>query len=88
MVTVKTSCHNSNCPQRERVWYSQPKMPGTRIPAGNFLLSFAILVAGGSASKTLQILKHMGLSSMNLSTFFKNQRICLLVHVHTTLAGF
>jgi len=37
-------------------------MPGTKMPAGNLLLSFAILVGGGSASKVMQIFKHMGLA--------------------------
>ena len=39
------------------------------IPAGNLLLSFAILIAGGSASRTLRIFEHMGLGSISLSTF-------------------
>lgn len=34
-------------------------MPGTQIAAGNFLLCFAILMAGGSASEGLNIFQHM-----------------------------
>ncbi|XP_044164900.1 uncharacterized protein LOC122948870 [Acropora millepora] len=34
----------------------------------------AILVAGGSASKVLQIFSHMGLGCVSLNTFFKYQR--------------
>ena len=41
---VKTTC--SVC-KKENTWHSQPTMPGSGIPAGNFLLCMAILVAGG-----------------------------------------
>ena len=51
MVEIASSCANPNCKDNKRLWRSQPDMPGTRIPAGNFLLSFAILVAGASATK-------------------------------------
>jgi hypothetical protein len=50
-------------------------MTGTKIPAGNFLLSFAILVAGKSATKVLRVFNHMGLKCISLSTFFKHQRV-------------
>ena len=33
-------------------------MPGTKLPAGNFLLCLAILLAGGSASKVFTIFGH------------------------------
>lgn len=75
MAVVKTICNNPTCSNKETVWKSQPLMPGTKISAGNFLLCFAILIAGGSASKTLQIFKHMKLSCISLSTFFKQQRV-------------
>ncbi|KAJ7369717.1 hypothetical protein OS493_036999 [Desmophyllum pertusum] len=74
MAVVHTTCQNPKCPQKENVWHSQPNMPGTRIPAGNFLLCFAILLAGGSASKVIQIFSHMGLACISLSTFFQHQR--------------
>ena len=73
MVVVTTTCQNPKCPQKEKVWFSQPYMPGTKIPAGNFLLCFAILMAGGSASKVIQIFGHMGLACICLSTFFQHQ---------------
>ena len=50
-------------------------MPGTLTSAGNLLLSFAILVAGGCASKVLRIFGHMGLGRISLSTFFRHQRV-------------
>ena len=31
---------------KEYIWRSQPKMPGTQISAGNFLLNMATLLAG------------------------------------------
>ena len=36
-------------------------MKGTRIPAGNLLLSFATLVAGASASKIFRVFSHVGM---------------------------
>ena len=77
MVTIKITCHNPKCPKRNGEWQSQPKMPGTKIPAGNFLLSFAILLGGGSASKVFQIFSHMGLACISLNTYFKHQRVSM-----------
>ena len=54
---------------------ASPLMPGTKIAAGNVLLSFAILVAGSSESKVLQVLHHMGLACISLSTYFRHQRV-------------
>ena len=71
---VKTTC--STC-KKENVWHSQPTMPESSIPAGNSLLCMAILLAGGSASKVLQIFSHMGLGCVSLSTFFKYQRVSI-----------
>lgn len=77
MVEVTTTCSNLKCPKRECSWRSQPNMPGTKMPAGNFLLCFAILVAGGSASKVFQIFGHMGLACLSLTTFFEHQRVSM-----------
>jgi len=46
-------------------------MPGTGILAANFLLCMAILLAGGSAKKVLQIFTHMGLGCVSLNTYLK-----------------
>ncbi len=75
MVEIASSCANPNCKDKERLWRSQPDMPGTRIPAGNFLLSFAILVAGASATKIRTVFSHMGLSCISLSTYFSHQKV-------------
>lgn len=50
-------------------------MTGTQIAAGNFLLSFAILVAGLYASKVLRVFKHMGVACISLRTFFYHQHV-------------
>ena len=75
MAKVVTICTNQSCNKKQHTWNSQPDMPGTKIPAGNFLLSFAILIAGGPASKVFRIFKHMGLSCIPLATFFHHQRV-------------
>ena len=75
MVQVILTCANEKCSQKDNVWYSQPWMPGSRIAAGNFLLSFSTLVSGGCASKIFQIFKNMGLCCISLKTFFKHQKV-------------
>ena len=75
MLEVKTVCQNVLCPKRINVWRSQPYIEGTNIPAGNLLLCFAILVAGGSATKVFMVFSHMGLACLTLCTFFKHQRV-------------
>lgn len=73
-VVIKTVCTNSNC-RKEFIWSSQPFMPGTKILAGNFLISMAVLFAGGSFTKVRQIFLHMGLACTSLSTFFRHQQV-------------
>ena len=75
---VKTSCNNPEC-MKQSTWYSQPLIPGSHIPAGNFLLYLCILLTGGSATKVLQMFKHMGLGCVSLGTFFKYQRVCRFI---------
>jgi len=50
-------------------------MPGLKIPAGYFLLSLSILLAGGSATKVFKMFLHMGLGCVSLNTYFKYQRV-------------
>ena len=75
MVQVSTTCCNKKCLKRENTWKSQPHMTGTLIPAGNFFLSFAILVGGGSPNKLLCIFRHVGMACISLTTYFDHQRI-------------
>jgi len=50
---VRTCCNNPKCNKKD-TWYSQPQIPGMKIPAGNFLLSISILLAKGSLLKVQQ----------------------------------
>ena len=74
MAEVTTICVNPGCGKRTR-WFSQPMFPGTKIAAGNLLLSFGILVAGTSATKVFRVLQHMGMKCVSFTTFFKYQRV-------------
>ena len=78
-VVITTNCSHPKCGRRQDVWRSQPYMPDTMVNAGDFLLCFAILLSGGSASKVINLFKHMGLSSISLATFFQHQRVCKTV---------
>ena len=79
MVEVTTTCSNPKCPRKETTWKSQPPMPGTRIPAGNFLLCMSNLVSGASASKVLQVFRNMGLACLSLSTYFEHQCVSHII---------
>ncbi len=74
-VIVYTHCGNPDCKQKDSVWRSQPNMEGTKIPAGNFLLSFTTLVAGASISKVQRVFNRMGLACISLTTFFQHQKV-------------
>ena len=76
-VQVSTTCCNKKCLKWENTWKSQPHTTGTLIPAGNFLLSFAILVAGGFTSKLLRIFRYMGMACMSLTTCFDHQWVII-----------
>ena len=71
MVTVKQQC--TKC-IRGYVWNSQSFMPHGKYPAGNVLLSLAVLMAGASISKVLLVFRHLGLSCYSSRTFFSHQR--------------
>ena len=70
MVTVYQDC--KNCGSKAFQWRSQPLVLG-KYPAGNILLSFAILMAGGSVAKVLLVCRHMGLAVYSARTFFVHQ---------------
>ena len=48
-----TVCVNPQCRKRA-TWFSQPNFPGTKIAAGNFLLSYGIILAGTSAVQSAE----------------------------------
>lgn len=70
MVTVVQECNS--CGRDPFTWRSQPLVLG-KYPAGNILLSFAVLMAGASISKVVLVFKHMGLSLYNIRTYFRHQ---------------
>ncbi|KAK2562628.1 hypothetical protein P5673_014316 [Acropora cervicornis] len=74
MVTVRQKC--AKC-IKGYTWTSQRMMPHGKYPAGNVLLSLAILMAGASISKILLVFRHMGLVCYSAITFFKHQRTFL-----------
>ena len=76
---VKTTC--SLC-KKENTWHSQPTMPGSGIPAGNFLLCIAILVAGGGALQVKLGLQDTGTRMSRKRTGSKMALGNLTVHDH------
>ena len=81
MVIIETHCGNPDCLEKEFVWHSQPKIEGTKAVAGNILLSFAILLAGASASKVFRVFSHMGLMCHSLRQFFRHQKVKYLLFI-------
>ena len=81
MAVVTSTCTNAKCSKKDVIWRSQPNMPGTKIAAGNFLLCMAILLSGSSASKVLQLFKHMGVACFSLNTFFRHQRVSISIYL-------
>ena len=79
LVIVETHCGNPDFVEKEFVWRSQPKIAGTKAVAGNILLSFAILLAGASASKVFRVFSHMGLLCHSLRQFFRHQKVKYLL---------
>lgn len=72
MVTVYQHCLKCN---ETFQWQSQPKVYD-KIPPGNLLLSFAILMSGASVSEggvVLLIFRHLGLSVYAARTYFSHQ---------------
>ncbi len=85
MVTVRQNCAKYS--DSSFVWRSQP-LVFDKQPAGNILLSFAILMAGATINKTLLVFRHMGLSVINARTFFRHQRNQLFPVVLTHWQGY
>ncbi|XP_064619336.1 uncharacterized protein LOC135482820 [Lineus longissimus] len=70
-LSIKQCCSNKLC-SFERFWESQPFI--NRIPAGNLLLSSAILFAGSTAAKTLKVFSYLGCQAIKQGTFYQHQR--------------
>ena len=69
---------------RHTTWHSQPYLG--KIPAGNILLSAAILFAGTSVTKVLRVLSHMGVAAISCRTFFRHQTDILFKTIRKTWA--
>ena len=70
LLTIETKC--SKC-KEIFIWESQPFLLG-KFPAGNLLLSFAVLCAGASIKKVLLVFRHMGILVYNEPTYYYHQR--------------
>ncbi len=69
MVVVEQTC--TNCTSVSK-WESQPCVRDT--PAGNILLSTAILTSGASVRKVLRVLNQFRLACTTDNTYFNHQR--------------
>ena len=74
MLTIRSTC--SQC-KKVFTWNSQPFMLG-KFPAGNLLLTFAILCSGTSINKILLVFRHMGVLVYHYPTYFYHQRHLLV----------
>ena len=74
MMTIQSSC--SRCSDTF-LWQSQPNLLG-KFPAGNLLLSFAILCAGASVNKVLLVFRHMVMLIYSEPTYYYHQRYLLI----------
>lgn len=74
LITIETKC---NACKEIFTWKSQPFLLG-KFPAGNLLLSFAVLCAGASIKKVLMVFQHMGVLVYNEPTYYYHQRHLLI----------
>ena len=74
LLTIETKC--SAC-KGVFTWKSQPFLL-EKFPAGNILLSFAVLCAGASIKKVLTVFQHMGVLVYNEPTYYYHQRHLLI----------
>lgn len=74
MLAIHSSC--SSC-THTYTWKSQPYILG-KFPAGNLLLSFAILCSGASVNKVLLVFRHMGILVYHHPTYYYHQRHLLI----------
>ena len=68
-ICIKQIC--SHCGHTWK-WMNQPLVKDT--PAGNLLLSAAILFSGSTPSKVLHMLSHLNMAGIKERTFFDHQR--------------
>jgi hypothetical protein len=75
LIIVKWVCQEDSC-SFQRMWHSQPHV--RRMPAGNLLLSAAILMTGSLPTQALRMLNVINIATMSLPVFFKHQRQYLI----------
>ena len=68
----KQICSNCN---NNYVWESQPYVG--KIPAGNILISVAILYTGSLPAKALQVFSSLNCATITRKTFFRHQKVFL-----------
>ena len=73
MVTVHQHCARCGQGQDAFVWQSQPLVHG-KFPAGNMILSFAILMSGVPISKTLLLFCHIRMCVYTARAYYKQQK--------------
>ncbi|XP_041366720.1 uncharacterized protein LOC121381467 [Gigantopelta aegis] len=71
-IQIQQLCHTCG---HQRLWNSQPFIGN--IPAGNLLLSSAILCAGALPTLTLRVMKHLRCLTICSDTFFRHQSVYL-----------
>ena len=81
LLVVKTSCANPSCGQQQCVWKSEPLMPRTKVNPSDFLLSFAILLSGGSLTKVVNMFRLMGLAGISMDSYYRHQSVCMIYTV-------
>ena len=72
MLTVKLEC--GSC-KKINTWKSQPYVGS--FPAGNVLLSGAILFSGAISCKVLHVLEHLKVACITRRTYFRHQKFIL-----------
>ena len=77
MLTIEAKC--CNCKEVFE-WKSQPFIL-SKLPAGNLLMSLAVLCTGSSIKKILLVLKHMGVLAFHEPTFYYHQKHFLIPSV-------
>ncbi|KAL3873816.1 hypothetical protein ACJMK2_028655 [Sinanodonta woodiana] len=72
LIIITQECHLCS---KSYTWSSQPYIGD--MPAGNIILSGAILFAGATPTKVLRVMHHMCIPVIHLSTFMTHQRVLL-----------
>ena len=77
LLKIRQRCMACGC---KRTWDSQPFI--ANIPAGNLMMSAAILCAGALPSKALRIFEFLNCSAISKPTFFRHQHNFLQPAIH------